>query len=185
MTLLILAAIAIAIAGEPIPAEFVRPLVLDDAGNLIAGPSLAELDLEPGEHSLSDVYADWLDTIDEPDSSDRTLEMGIRLYVDQSTSTVYACSCPFRCSSAGCDYIVDTGFGGLSALSCNGECEALETCTAPAPGTEQPSDETETGGDLQSPDQLDCALLSCAEENMHPSEDGYHGWITDMLERTQ
>lgn len=176
---------AIAIAGEPIPAEFVRPLVLDADGNLVAGPSLAELELEPGEHSLTEVYAEWLDTVDEPDSSGRTMELGVRLYVDQSTDTVYACTCPFRCSSAGCDYIVEAGFGGLSTMSCRGECEALETCTAPAPGTEQPSDETETGGDLQSPDQLDCSLLSCAEDDMHPSQDGYHGWILDMLERTQ
>ena len=183
MTLLLLATIAA--AGEPIPAEFVRPLVLDGDGNLVAGPSLADLNLEPGEHSLSNVYADWLDTVDEPDSSDHTLTTGIRLYTDTSTSTVYACTCPFRCSSAGCDYIVEAGFGGLSTMSCRGECEALETCTAPAPGTEQPSDETETGGDLQDTDQLDCALLGCAEDNMHPTEPGYYGWILDMLERTQ
>ena len=142
MTLLLLATIAA--AGEPIPAEFVRPLVLDGDGNLVAGPSLADMNLEPGDHSLSNVYADWLDTVDEPDSSEHTLTTGIRLYTDTSTSTVYACTCPFRCSSAGCDYIVEAGFGGLSTMSCRGECEALETCTAPAPGTEQPSDETET-----------------------------------------
>ena len=176
---------AIAVAGEPIPAEFIRPMVMDDEGNLVAGPTLAELNLEPGQHSLTEVYGDWLDTVDEPESSDHTLTTGIRLYTDTSTNTVYACSCPFRCSSAGCDYLVEAGFGGLSVMSCNGECEALETCTAPAPGTEQPSDETETGDVLQDTDQPDCSLLSCAEDNMHPTEPGYHGWILDMLERTQ
>ena len=180
----------LALAGDPIPAAHIRPLTLNADGELVEGPALADLVAAPGVYDLGELYADWL--LGEDDECTVGLgvdvALGVKLYVDTSTDTVYSCTCSSRCSSSECDYTADVGLFGMTSMDCGGECaekDGQQSCHQQDQDGEEPGEtETATGGHgLQSTNSVDCKLLDCEEDGKHPTQDGYHDWIMAMLER--
>ena len=187
ITILILSSLAF--AGDPIPAEHIRPIALNADGDVVVGPALSTLIEGPGFYSLAELYEDWLLGEDECSDGDPVeVPLGVKLYVDTSTSTVYSCTCSSRCSSSECDYTADVGLFGTT-MDCGGECaekDGQQHCHQQDEDEEEPGEvETETDHGLQGTGSVDCKLLDCEEDNKHPAQAGYHDWIMEMLERTE